>query len=85
MLVWGKEGLEGTVDVSELMGTNAHLHMTIQNKDAIVIVPIIGGYNDYVGKTVKLEFTGNNIHVFSLENDKNLEFINENVYSEVEE
>ena len=59
--------------------------MTVQNKDTIVIVPIIGGYNDYVGKTVKLEFTGNLVHLFSLENDKNLEFINENVYSEVEE
>ncbi len=84
-MVIGKDGLEGMVDVSELMGTNAHLHMTVQNKDTIVIVPIIGGYNDYVGKTVKLEFTGNLVHLFSLENDKNLEFINENVYSEVEE
>ena len=84
-MVIGKEGIEGMVDVSELMGTNAHLHMTIQDKDAIVIVPIVGGYNNYVGKTVKLEFTGNNIHLFSLENDKNLEFLNENSYTKTEE
>ena len=78
----GKNGVDGTVDVSELMGAQAHLHMTVKGKDVIAIIPTIGGYTDYVGMTIKLEFTGNNVHLFSKENEKNLEYFLEKSYHE---
>ena len=78
----GKNGIDGTVDVSELMGAQAHLHMTVKGKDVIAIIPTIGGYTDYVGMTIKLEFTGNNVHLFSKENEKNLEYFLEKGYHE---
>ncbi|MBQ9449434.1 MAG: sn-glycerol-3-phosphate ABC transporter ATP-binding protein UgpC [Acholeplasmatales bacterium] len=79
----GHDGIEGVVDVSELMGTQAHLHLTVKDKDVIAVIPTLGGYTDYVGKTIKLEFTGNNLHLFSKENDKNLEYFNEISFNEL--
>lgn len=76
-MVVGNEGIDGEVNVSELMGPSAHLHMTVKDKDVIVIVPTVSGYVNYVGQTIKLGFTGNVVHLFSKENDRNLEFINE--------
>ena len=78
----GKTGIDGTVEVSELMGSQAHLHMTVKGKDVIAIIPTAGGYTDYVGKTIKLEFAGSNIHMFSKEDEKNLEFCLEKGYHE---
>ena len=78
-MIVGNEGIEGSVDVSELMGPSVHLHMTVKGKDAIVIVPTLGGYVDYVGQNIKLGFDGNLIHLFSNYNDRNLEFIDEEV------
>ena len=78
-MIVGKEGIDGSVDVSELMGPSVHLHMTVKGKDVIVIVPTLGGYVDYVGQNIKLGFDGNLVHVFSNYNDRNLEFIDEEV------
>ena len=82
-MIIGDKGIEGHVDVSELMGSAAHLHMTVEDRDVIAIIPTLGGFNDYVGKTIKLEFTGNLVHLFSKENDKNLEYFNEKGYHDV--
>ena len=76
-MVVGNEGIDGLVNVSELMGPAAHLHMTVKDKDVIVIVPTLGGYVNYVGQTIKLGFSGSHVHLFSKENERNLEFINE--------
>jgi len=76
-MIVGKEGIDGTVDVSELMGPSAHLHMTVKDKDVIVIIPTAGGYVNYVGQSIKLGFNGALVHLFSNENDRNLEFLNE--------
>ncbi len=76
----GSEGVDGLVDVSELMGPAAHLHLTCKGKDVIVIIPTLGGYTNYVGQTIKLGFTGNLVHLFSKENERNLEYINEPDY-----
>ena len=68
------DGIEGTVDVSERMGSSSHLHMTVNGKDMIVIVPTEGDSPDYRGKTVHLRFDGKAAHVFSKEDQKNLEY-----------
>ena len=73
----GKEGIEGHVEVSELMGTSYHLHCTIDGKDVIAIVPNDGKGTNYVGKNITFKINGSFAHVFSKENKKNLEYINE--------
>ena len=73
-LVVADKGLKGTVDVSELMGASEHLHVTVDGKDCIVIVPNNGEDNDYTGKEVCLTFNGSSAHCFSKETKKNLEY-----------
>ena len=73
-IVLGDKGIKGKVDVSELMGPSCHLHMTVGDKDVIAIVPTEGKAVDYMGKEVTLSFNGSVCHVFSKENEMNLEF-----------
>ena len=68
------KGIEGKVDVSELMGSSCHLHMTVMGKDVIIIVPTEGKTTNYAGKDLHLSFDGNVAHVFSKETEKNLEY-----------
>ena len=70
----GEGGIKGKVDVSELMGPSCHLHMTVGDKDVIAIVPTEGKAVDYMGKEVSLTFNGSVCHVFSKEDELNLEF-----------
>lgn len=73
-LLIGEEGISATVDVSELMGSSCHLHMTVNDKDIIAIVSTEGQDVDYKGKEVKLSFKGNVCHLFSKEDEHNLEY-----------
>ena len=73
-LVISDKGIKGRVDVSELMGSSCHLHMTVKGKDVITIVPTEGKSTDYAGKELLLSFDGNVAHVFSKETQKNLEY-----------
>ncbi len=68
-------GITAKVDVSEMMGSSVHLHITAEGKDVIIIVPTIdmkGHYN--MGDTVHFKFNGNVAHVFSKETERNLEW-----------
>ena len=70
-------GIPCTVDVTELMGSTIHMHVSISGKDAIVILPTIDLTTDQkvnIGYGTKLEVTfgGNVVHLFSKENEKNL-------------
>ena len=73
-LVISDKGIKGRVDVSELMGSSCHLHMTVNGKDVITIVPTEGKSTDYAGKELLLSFDGNVAHVFSKETQKNFEY-----------
>ena len=69
------EGIPATVDVSEMMGSSVHLHVTAEGRDVIIIVPTtdtLSGFRH--GDTVHFRFAGNVAHVFSKETEKNLEF-----------
>ena len=71
----GDSGIKGKVDVSELMGSSAHLHISAEDKDVVVIVPTAGGVSRYkMGDEIFLSFNGNVAHVFSKEDEKNLEW-----------
>ncbi|MBQ1305222.1 MAG: sn-glycerol-3-phosphate ABC transporter ATP-binding protein UgpC [Erysipelotrichales bacterium] len=69
-----ENGIDALVDISELMGPSCHLHMTVDGKDVIAIVPTKGRETNYMGKTIKLNFTGDVCHVFSKETQRNLEY-----------
>ena len=69
------EGVEAKVDVSEMMGSSVHLHVTAEGRDVIIIVPTQDMKGNYaIGDTVHFSFKGNVAHVFSKETEKNLEF-----------
>jgi len=75
-LVLSDQGIEGMIDVAELMGSSTHLHINACGRDVVVIAMNetghVGQYK--VGSTVKMTFAGNNAHVFSADSGKNLEW-----------
>ena len=72
------EGIEAKVDVSEMMGSSVHLHVSAENRDVIIIVPTIDMEGHFsMGDHVRFTFKGNAVHVFSKDNEKNLEFFND--------
>ncbi len=73
-LVLADKGIEGRVIVSELMGSSRHLHLIVNGKDVIIIVPSTGNSGNYIGTEVALTFDGSSAHVFSKETEKNLEY-----------
>ena len=71
-------GIEGTVDVSELMGSTVHLHVTSMGRDVVMVVSTMNMTGAEVaalahGNTVKYNFPGHVCHVFSKETGLNLE------------
>ncbi len=74
----GGNSIEATVDVSEMMGSEVHLHANANGKDVVIIVPTVdlsGNHKDTFGYGAKIHFTfsGNVCHVFD-KDGKNLEF-----------
>ena len=75
-----QSALRGKVDVSEMMGSVVHLHVSVMGKDAVVIVPTIDlpasdkTGASLMGKDVSFTFSGDVVHVFSKDSNKNLEF-----------
>ena len=69
-------GVKGTVDVSEMMGSEVHLHLNTLGRDAIVIVPTtdLGGKRYTMGDEVTFTFSGDLVHLFDPETGKNLEY-----------
>ena len=72
------EGLEATVDVSELMGSTIHLHVTSMGRDVVMVINTLDMSADEVtsmttGKSLSYTFGGHVCHVFSKETGVNLE------------
>ena len=70
------KGISAKVDVSEMMGSSVHLHVSAEGKDVIIIVPTTELLSDQfkMGQEVHFTFSGNVAHVFSKETEKNLEW-----------
>lgn len=73
-MVLSEKGIRAKVDVSELMGTSVHLHVTALGRDVIAIVPTEGRKVELAGQEIHLSFSGNVANLFSKEDEKNLEF-----------
>ena len=59
-------GVMAKVDVSEMMGSSVHLHVSAEGRDVIIIVPTIDMKGNYaMGDTVHFTFDGSVAHVFS--------------------
>ena len=73
-----KTGFEGTVDVSELMGSTVHLHVTSMGRDVVMVVSTMNMSAAEVnalshGNAVCFNFPGHCCHVFNKETGINLE------------
>ena len=68
--------IEGVVDVSEMMGSAVHLHINVDVKDCIIIVPTLDHDTGNLGSDAKVRFTfaPNAVHMFDPETRKNLEY-----------
>ena len=73
-MVLADNGIKAKVDVSELMGTSVHLHVTALGRDVIAIVPTEGRKVELAGQEIHLTFSGNVANLFSKEDEKNLEY-----------
>ena len=72
------KGIEGRVDVSEMMGSSVHLHVTAMGRDVVLVVSTMNLTGAEVaalsnGSSVKFSFPGHVCHLFSKETGINLE------------
>ena len=73
-----KEGIDAVVDVSEMMGSTVHLHVTSMGRDVVLVVSTMNMTGEEVaaltaGTAVKYSFGGHVCHVFNKESGINLE------------
>ncbi|MBR2048243.1 MAG: sn-glycerol-3-phosphate ABC transporter ATP-binding protein UgpC [Oscillospiraceae bacterium] len=73
-----KTGFTGKVDVSEMMGSSVHLHVTSMGRDVVMVVSTMNMTGAEVaalanGNTVNFTFPGHVCHVFNKETGINLE------------
>jgi len=68
----GENSLRGSIDVSEMMGSTVHLHVSCGGKDVIIVVQAmdisgahVGGFSP--GQEISFTFGGNVAHVFNKE------------------
>ncbi|MCI7096626.1 MAG: sn-glycerol-3-phosphate ABC transporter ATP-binding protein UgpC [Clostridiales bacterium] len=71
-------GIHGKVDVSELMGSSVHLHVTSMGRDVVMVVSTMNMTGAEVaaltgGSDVQFNFPGHVCHVFNKETGINLE------------
>ena len=72
------EGVDAKVDVSEMMGSSVHLHVTAMGRDVVLVVSTMNMTGAEVsaltgGASVKFNFGGHVCHVFNKETGINLE------------
>ncbi len=67
-------GIPATVDVSEMMGSELHLHMTAGGQDVIAVIPTAELMLDTVqsGKQIGFAFDPALVHLFDPETEQNL-------------
>ena len=69
-----QEGFPATIDVSEMMGSEMHLHMTVSGHDVIAVIPTAGLSLDDVraGGTAHFTFDPELMHLFDPKTEENL-------------
>ena len=76
MLTDGDEAIFAAVDVSEMMGSAVHIHVSACGQDVVIVVPLgeeeSGAFP--AGQPVRFTFRGSAAHVFDVERGHNLEY-----------
>ena len=69
-----KEGFTGKIEVSEMMGSEVHLHINLNGDDIVAVIPTANLDLDAVslGKDFTFNFNPNLIHIFDAKTEKNL-------------
>ena len=69
-----KEGFTGKIEVSEMMGSEVHLHINLNGDDIVAVIPTANLDLDTVslGKDFTFDFNPNLIHIFAAKTEKNL-------------
>ena len=69
-----KEGFTGKIEVSEMMGSEVHLHINLNGDDIVAVIPTANLDLDTVslGKDFTFDFNPNLIHIFDAKTEKNL-------------
>ena len=73
-----ESGIDAKIDVSEMMGSSVHLHITAMGRDVVVVVSTMNMTGAEVaalcgGAKVGFDFSGSVCHVFNKETGINLE------------
>ena len=65
--------IQATVDVSEMMGSSVHLHMTMQGREVVVVAQLMGvqNYDSCAGRRISLCFDESSMCMFDID-EKNL-------------
>ena len=68
------EGIAATIDVSEMMGSELHLHMNANGSDVVAVVPTVNIDTKKMANhsEVKFDFEARLINLFDKETEKNL-------------
>ena len=68
------EGFTGTIEVSEMMGSEVHLHINLNGDDIVAVIPTANLDLEKValGKEFTFRFNSNLLHLFDNETEKNL-------------
>ena len=69
-----EEGFTGNIEVSEMMGSEVHLHINLNGEDIVAVIPTANLDLDRVslGKDFTFNFNPSLIHVFDAETENNL-------------
>ncbi|MBR4469858.1 MAG: ATP-binding cassette domain-containing protein [Erysipelotrichaceae bacterium] len=69
-----KDGFTGKIEVSEMMGSEVHLHINLNGDDIVAVIPTANLNLDSVaiGKDFTFNFNPTLIHIFDAETEKNL-------------
>ena len=69
-----EDGFTGVIEVSEMMGSEVHLHINLNGDDIVAVIPTANLDLESVslGKEFTFNFNPNLIHVFDAETEKNL-------------
>ncbi len=69
-----QDGFSGKIEVSEMMGSELHLHLSVGDSDVVAIIPTVGlDLSEYaIGKTINFSFSPDLMHLFDPETTNNL-------------
>lgn len=77
VLTDSNEAVSASVDVSEMMGSAVHIHVSACGQDVVIVVPLSEEEESSafpMGQPVRFTFRGSAAHVFDMETGHNLEY-----------